>query len=115
MSKRKVCAIAIVPLLALLFETPFNSVKAEQSDRVDIAWQSWSDSAFEKAQRENKPVILDLEAVWCHWCHVMDHETYGNPAIAKLLKEHFVTLKVDQDSRPDLSSRYQEYGWPATI
>lgn len=80
-----------------------------------IPWQTWSDEAFVKAKTENRLIILDLEAVWCHWCHVMDQKTYTDPAVQTLLKDKFVTLKVDQDSRPDLAARYMDYGWPATI
>jgi uncharacterized protein YyaL (SSP411 family) len=60
-------------------------------------------------------VLLDLEAVWCHWCHVMDAITYRDPAVAALLGTHYVAVKVDQDSRPDLAGRFGDYGWPATI
>jgi uncharacterized protein YyaL (SSP411 family) len=81
----------------------------------DTAWKSWSDENFAQAKKENKLVILDLEAVWCHWCHVMHEKTYANPEIARTLKENFIQVRVDQDSRPDLASRYEDYGWPATI
>jgi len=80
-----------------------------------IAWQPWSDAAFAQAKREHKFVIMDLEAVWCHWCHVMDETTYKDPKVIALLGSRYVALKVDQDSRPDLSNRYEDYGWPATI
>jgi uncharacterized protein YyaL (SSP411 family) len=80
-----------------------------------IAWQHWSDAIFEKAKREHRFVILDLEAVWCHWCHVMDQDTYHNPAIMRILNAHYIPVREDQDARPDLSNRYQYYGWPATI
>lgn len=80
-----------------------------------VNWQDWSDSAFQEAKASNKLIILDLEAVWCHWCHVMDQQTYSNPEVQGLLKDHFVALKVDQDSRPDLANRYMEYAWPATV
>jgi uncharacterized protein YyaL (SSP411 family) len=60
-------------------------------------------------------VILDLKAVWCHWCHVMEETTYRDARVIALLDEHFVCLEVDQDARPDLSARYEDYGWPATI
>lgn len=81
----------------------------------DSVWKDWSDENFKLAQKENKLVILDLEAVWCHWCHVMHEKTYANPEIAKTLKEKFIQVRVDQDARPDLASRYEDYGWPATI
>ncbi len=80
-----------------------------------IAWQPWSDAAFAQAKREHKFVIMDLEAVWCHWCHVMDETTYRDPKVIQLLGERYVALRVDQDSRPDLANRYEDYGWPATI
>ncbi|HVT05478.1 MAG TPA: DUF255 domain-containing protein, partial [Thermoanaerobaculia bacterium] len=80
-----------------------------------VAWQSWSPAVFSQAAREKKFVLLDLEAVWCHWCHVMDQQTYADPGVAALLGSHFIAVKVDQDSRPDLSNRYEDYGWPATI
>jgi uncharacterized protein len=95
-----------------LFFTP---VHANLEESSAIPWQAWSQAAFDQAKNENKPVILDLKAVWCHWCHVMDSKTYNNPSVVSLLRDHFVSLQVDQDSRPDLSNRYQDYGWPATI
>ncbi|HEY5080275.1 MAG TPA: DUF255 domain-containing protein, partial [Opitutaceae bacterium] len=80
-----------------------------------IAWQPWSEAAFAQAKREHKFVIMDLEAVWCHWCHVMDGTTYRDPKVIQLMGARYVAVRVDQDSRPDLSNRYEDYGWPATI
>ncbi len=80
-----------------------------------VHWQAWSPAAFEQAKRENRFVLLDLEAVWCHWCHVMDETTYRDPQVVRLLESRYVLVKVDQDSRPDLSNRYEDYGWPATV
>jgi len=80
-----------------------------------IAWQGWSEDLFSKAKSEHRLVLLDLEAVWCHWCHVMELQTYSNPEVQKLVGEKFIAVKIDQDSRPDLANRYQDYGWPATI
>jgi thiol:disulfide interchange protein len=80
-----------------------------------IAWQPWSDAAFAKARQEHRFVILDLEAVWCHWCHVMDETTYRDPKVIALMGSRYVAVRVDQDSRPDLANRYEDYGWPATI
>ncbi|HEY5380994.1 MAG TPA: thioredoxin domain-containing protein [Acidobacteriaceae bacterium] len=87
-----------------------------------IEWHEWGPEAFAKAKRENKPVLLDIGAVWCHWCHVMDRESYENPETAAVLKEHFVAVKVDRDERPDVDTRYQaavatvsgQGGWPLT-
>jgi uncharacterized protein YyaL (SSP411 family) len=87
-----------------------------------IQWHEWGDEAFAKAQRENKPVLLDIGAVWCHWCHVMDRESYDSPEIAQIVNEKFIPIKVDRDERPDIDSRYQvavqavsgQGGWPLT-
>jgi len=80
-----------------------------------IHWYGWSDDVFAQAKREHKFVLLDLEAVWCHWCHVMDANTYSDAKVQKLLQSRYLAVKVDQDSRPDLSNRYEDYGWPATV
>jgi uncharacterized protein YyaL (SSP411 family) len=88
-----------------------------------IQWNEWSDAAFARAQRENKPILLDIGAVWCHWCHVMDRESYDSPQVAQLINEQFVPIKVDRDERPDVDSRYQtavaaisgQGGWPLTV
>ncbi len=81
----------------------------------EIAWRPYSDAAFADAKAQHRLVLLDLQAVWCHWCHVMDAETYSDPAVATLIADHYVALRVDQESRPDLATRYEDYGWPATI
>ncbi len=70
---------------------------------------------FSDAKRTHRFVLLDLEAVWCHWCHVMDANTYSDPKVIQLLQSRYIVVKVDQDSRPDLSTRYEDYGWPATV
>lgn len=80
-----------------------------------IAWQPWSDDVFARAKAEHKFVLLDLEAVWCHWCHVQDEITYRDPKVIQLINSKYIAVKVDQDSRPDISNRYEDYGWPATI
>jgi len=87
-----------------------------------IHWHEWGPEPFEKAKKENKPILLDIGAVWCHWCHVMDRESYENPEIAQIINEHFIAIKVDRDERPDVDSRYQsavqaisgQGGWPLT-
>ena len=87
-----------------------------------VQWHQWGEEAFAEARRENKPMLLDIGAVWCHWCHVMDRESYEDPAIAAIVNEHFVAVKVDRDERPDIDSRYQaavqavsgQGGWPLT-
>src|SRR5580692_4729198 len=87
-----------------------------------VQWHAWGEAAFAQAQAEDKPILLDIGAVWCHWCHVMDRESYENPQIAALINEHFVAIKVDRDERPDVDARYQaavsaisgQGGWPLT-
>ncbi len=87
-----------------------------------IHWHEWGEEAFATAQRENKPILLDIGAVWCHWCHVMDHESYDDPEVARIVNENFIAVKVDRDERPDIDSRYQaavsaisgQGGWPLT-
>jgi uncharacterized protein YyaL (SSP411 family) len=87
-----------------------------------IQWHEWGEEAFASARRENKPMLLDIGAVWCHWCHVMDRESYDDPAVAAIVNEHFIAVKVDRDERPDIDSRYQaavsavsgQGGWPLT-
>src|SRR5580704_12089824 len=80
-----------------------------------IAWQDWSNDVFQQAKREHKFVLLDLGTQWCHWCHVMDAQTYADVRVQKLIAGKYIALKVDADARPDLGNRYEDYGWPATI
>jgi len=92
-----------------------SSTPSSKSDSQPIAWQEWSDAVFERAKAENRFVLLDLGAVWCHWCHVMEETTYRDATIERLLAKKYIAVRVDQDARPDLSNRYEDYGWPATI
>ncbi len=80
-----------------------------------IHWNGWSDELFSRATAEKRFVILDLEAVWCHWCHVMEKTTYADPEVTELLASKYIAVRVDQDANPDLASRYGDWGWPATI
>ena len=87
-----------------------------------VHWHAWGEAAFARAQAEDKPILLDIGAVWCHWCHVMDRESYEDAEIAAIINEHFVAVKVDRDERPDVDARYQsaisaisgQGGWPLT-
>lgn len=107
--------MAMVRWLGLTLLLAILPAQASSPSGEGIRWQDWTKEAFEQAKREGRFLILDLEAVWCHWCHVMEETTYQDPEVVKLIGEHYVALRVDQDSRPDLSNRYKEYGWPATI
>jgi uncharacterized protein len=70
-----------------------------------LVWHPWDDAIFERARAEKKIILLNLEAVWCHWCHVMAAETYADPQVQALIADHFIAVKVDQDARPGLSRR----------
>lgn len=95
----------------------FSASKAEvkTANAQKVHWNEWSEDVFSQAKKDGKLVLLDLEAVWCHWCHVMDEKTYADPSVIKLMEKSILAVKVDQDSRPDLSNKYEKYGWPATI
>jgi len=80
-----------------------------------ISWQEFGQAAFDLASEQHKPVLLDLGASWCHWCHVMDDSTYENPAVISYLSKNYICIKANQDKRPDLYAKYKDYGWPATI
>ena len=80
-----------------------------------LNWTGWDADLFTRSKQANRLVILDLEAVWCHWCHVMDQKTYADPKVEALINSKFIAVRVDQDASPDLSSRYGNWGWPATI
>ncbi len=87
-----------------------------------VHWFAWGEEAFAAARREDKPILLDVGAVWCHWCHVMDRESYEDPELAELINDQFIAIKVDRDERPDVDARYQaavsaisgQGGWPVT-
>lgn len=88
-----------------------------------VDWYPWGQEAFEKAERENKPIFLSIGYSTCHWCHVMAHESFEDNKIAKLLNKFFVSIKVDREERPDVDSVYMKFcqaftgggGWPTSI
>lgn len=87
-----------------------------------VDWHQWGEEAFARAAAEDKPILLDIGAVWCHWCHVMDRESYESADTAALINQHYIAVKVDRDERPDVDARYQaavasisgQGGWPLT-
>ncbi len=87
-----------------------------------VQWHPWGKEAFALAEAEGKPILLDIGAVWCHWCHVMDRESYEDAQMACLINENYIAVKVDRDERPDVDARYQaavsaisgQGGWPLT-
>src|SRR6266581_2104057 len=72
-----------------------------------VHWRPWGEAAFAQARAEEKPILLDIGAVWCHWCHVMDGESYEDPEVAEIVNRDFICIKVDRDERPDVDARYQ--------
>jgi uncharacterized protein YyaL (SSP411 family) len=88
-----------------------------------VDWYPWGDEAFKKAKAENKPIFLSIGYSTCHWCHVMEHESFEDQAVAKLLNDSFVSIKVDREERPDIDSVFMmvcqmmtgQGGWPLTI
>ena len=80
-----------------------------------FAWREFGPEAFAEAAREGRSILIHGAAEWCHWCHVMEETTYKDPRVGEILRDRFVTIRVDIDSRPDLEERYEEWGWPATI
>lgn len=92
------------------------SAPAHPSDASDaLVWGEWGSDAFERARHEDKPILLSVQASWCHWCHVMNETTYRDPEVVRRLDEDFVVIRADADARPDLAERYARYGWPATV
>src|SRR5665648_253347 len=96
----------------------------QQHANNPVDWYPWGDEAFEKARKENKAIFLSIGYSACHWCHVMEHESFENEETAKILNEHFIAVKVDREERPDIDKHFQEVyqlmngrpgGWPTSI
>ncbi|MDQ6918777.1 MAG: DUF255 domain-containing protein [Candidatus Dormibacteraeota bacterium] len=80
----------------------------------EIGWREWGLDAFTAARSEDKPILLGISAVWCHWCHVMDETTYSDPGVIDLINRDYIPIRVDNDLRPDVNNRYNMGGWPTT-
>ena len=80
----------------------------------ETEWEDWTRATFARAREEKRIILINVVATWCHWCHVMEEETYADPQVAALLRDHFVTIRIDSDARPDIAERYRAWGWPAT-
>lgn len=99
-----------------------SSMYLQSAAHQPVAWYPWGEEAFRAAKEKDRPVLLDIGAAWCHWCHVIDRESYEDPETARIINENFVAIKVDRDERPDIDSRYQaavsavsgQDGWPLT-
>ena len=107
--------MARVCLLALLVACAHDAAPtATLTPTPALRWQPWSAETFARAKREGRYVLVSVQAVWCHWCHVMNDVTFADSAVRRELADHFVAIKVDSDERPDLADRFRDYGWPAT-
>jgi hypothetical protein len=107
----------------------FNRLVFEQSPYLlqhagnPINWYPWGEEAFAKAKKENKPVFLSVGYTTCHWCHVMEHESFEDDEVAALMNKHYVCVKVDREERPDIDNVYMSVtqmmtgrgGWPMTV
>src|SRR3954469_15676324 len=88
-----------------------------------VDWYPWHEDAFAKARTEDKPIFLSIGYSTCHWCHVMEHESFEQDAVASVLNEHFVSIKVDREERPDVDRVYMTFvqattgsgGWPMSV
>ena len=94
----------------------------QQHAHNPVDWYPWGAEAFEKARREDKAIFLSIGYSTCHWCHVMEAESFSNPEIAAFMNQHFVSIKVDREERPDLDRQYMNYvigvsegGWPMSL
>ena len=95
----------------------------QQHAHNPVDWYPWGEEAFEKARREDKPIFLSIGYSTCHWCHVMEHESFENEEIAALVNQWFVPIKVDREERPDIDRIYMNYvqattgggGWPMSV
>ena len=106
-----------------------NRLASEQSPYLlqhkdnPVDWRPWGTEAFDAARRENKPIFLSIGYSTCHWCHVMEHESFENREIAEVLNRHFVSIKVDREERPDVDRVYMTFvqvttgsgGWPMSV
>ncbi|HLY09776.1 MAG TPA: DUF255 domain-containing protein [Planctomycetota bacterium] len=109
---KQLAAALIAILVSGLWSPPG---RTQDTASPGIHWEEWSDQIFERSRRDHKLVLLHLGADWCHWCHVMEKTTYQDPDVARLVRKQFIAIHVEQDARPDLANRYEDYGWPATI
>jgi len=103
--------VAVLLLTSCVSSTP---APADSVTQERIHWYGWEPATFERAEAENKPILLDLTAVWCHWCHVMDETSYSDPEVIRLVNTLYIPIRVDADQRPDVQSRYLMGGWPTT-
>lgn len=106
---------AMLRSLALLLALVAGLARGDEPPAATLPWQAFTPALFAQAQSQHKPVFLYLEAVWCHWCHVMQRQTFTDPAVQARLRQQWLIARVDHDADPLLANRYRNYGWPALI
>ena len=125
MARFALCVVAVLGA-ATIEGKPMNRLQYEKSPYLlqhadnPVDWRPWGEEAFAAARRENKPIFLSIGYSTCHWCHVMEHESFEDPEVAALLNEVFVPVKVDREERPDVDELYMtvcqlltgQGGWP---
>lgn len=109
MMRSTLCLVAAAAWLA------GSAAAGAAADRDGIQWRDWNEAAFTQAREANRPIYLYLEAVWCHWCHVMDQQTFAREAVVERLNNEFIPVRADHDAVPSLADRYRAWGWPAQI
>ncbi len=109
------CAHAPVARAPVVAPPPAEAPGPNAAPGSPLAWAELGPATFARAKAENRFLIVDGSAEWCHWCHVMEATTYHDPDIRKLIDQRFIAVKVDVDSNPDFEERYQDWGWPATV
>ncbi|HVH98369.1 MAG TPA: DUF255 domain-containing protein [Enhygromyxa sp.] len=113
MSVLRIAGLALV-LTGCATASPAPKPEPAATAHAALEFSAWEPASFERAAAEDKLILINVIATWCHWCHVMDEQTFANPEVAALLAEHFVVIRVDSDARPDVSERYRAWGWPAS-
>lgn len=97
--------MALRAFLVLLGALAITAPQPAAAGTEELEWGEWSTGVFARAKAENRFVLLDLGAVWCHWCHVMKETTYRDPAVVRLIRSRYLPVRVDQDANPELSNR----------
>mgnify|MGYP000113670116 CR=1 FL=1 len=103
-------ALAVVPACTRGDGAAGTSSPEDLAAHAQTDWAAWEPESFARAKADDRIILINVVASWCHWCHVMDEDTYADPEIAALLAEHFVTIRVDSDARPDVAERYRSQG-----
>ena len=98
----------------VLWASEKSSTQGTLNNQSEILWENWEAQAFNRAKAEDKLILLDLTAIWCHACHVMDETTYIDSQVVALLNTSFIPVRVETDQRPDIEARYKHGGWPTT-